>query len=164
MVEDAKKGPNRDELKLWRASQSGDLSQMANVVIKYTSGSSFTNKIPNLEGQEIFGSKKWKVDITSWLEGNSYMHDCVNFSRLKINAMLSGFASSNVDDGESTRILKDEPFVLTYQGLKVQECVCRDGIWIIKRCPPLSNTHFFAIQRDSTKYYDVIAKKNSWHT
>jgi hypothetical protein len=58
MVEDAKKGPNRDELKLWRASQSGDLSQMANAVIKYTSGSSFTNKIPNLEGQEIFGSKK----------------------------------------------------------------------------------------------------------
>jgi hypothetical protein len=48
------------------------------------------------------------------------MHDCVNFSRLKINAMLSGFASSNVDDGESTRILKDEPFVLTSQGLKVQ--------------------------------------------
>ncbi len=41
-------GPSRDELKLRQTNQFGDLSQMANVVVKYTSGSSFINRISHL--------------------------------------------------------------------------------------------------------------------
>jgi hypothetical protein len=37
--------------------------------------------------------------------------------------MSSGFASSNVDASKSNGIARDEPFVLTFQGLKVQERV-----------------------------------------
>jgi hypothetical protein len=53
-----KEGPSRDELKLQEASQSGDLLQMANAIIKYTNMSSFTAGIFHLEGQEVFGSTK----------------------------------------------------------------------------------------------------------
>jgi hypothetical protein len=50
--------------------------------------------------------------------------------------MSSGFANSNVDVGESSGIFRVESFVLTFQGLKVQERVCKDGVWRIERCPP----------------------------
>jgi hypothetical protein len=43
-------GCGRDELKLQRTSQYGDPSQMTNAIAKYTSGSSFTNRILHLEG------------------------------------------------------------------------------------------------------------------
>jgi len=131
---------------------------MANAIVKYTSGSSFTNKILHLEGREVFGSTKQKVNITPGLEGDL---DRVNFFRLRVNTTLSGFVGSNVDVGESSGIVRDEPFVLTFQGFKVQEHVCRDSVWRIERCPPLSNTRCFVIQKDSMKHYDtrIIAKK-----
>jgi hypothetical protein len=69
--------------------------------------------------------------------------------------MSSGFANSNVDLGESNGIVRDEAFVLTFQGLKVQEHVGGDGVWKIERCPPLLNTHYFAIQKDSMKHCDA---------
>jgi hypothetical protein len=86
---------------------------MANVVAKYTNGSYFTTRILHLEGQEAFGSTKWRVDIAPRSEGNSHKHDCVNFSRPKVNTMSSGFTGSNVDDGQSSGIVRDEAFVLT---------------------------------------------------
>jgi hypothetical protein len=75
--------------------------------------------------------------------------------------MSSGFVGSNVDVGESSGIIEDEAFVLIFQGLKVQNHVCRDGVWIIERCPPSLNTHYFAIQRDLMKHCDIkiVAKK-----
>jgi hypothetical protein len=75
--------------------------------------------------------------------------------------MSSGFASSNVNVGKSSGIVRDEPFVLTFQGLKVQEHVCGDGVWRIEKCPPSSNIHCFVIQKDSMKHYKakIIAKK-----
>jgi hypothetical protein len=79
------------------------------------------------------------------------MHDCVNFFQLRVNETSIGFDGSNVDVGESNGIVRDEAFVLTFQGLKVQECV-----WRIERCPPSSNTHCFAIQRGSMKHCDAI--------
>jgi hypothetical protein len=106
---------------------------MVNIIAKHLNRSSFTTRISHLEGQEVFGSTKWRVHITVRSEGNSHRHDCVNLSQLKVNAMSSGFDGSNVDAGKSSGIVKDEAFVLTFQGLKVQECVRRDGVWKIER-------------------------------
>jgi hypothetical protein len=39
----------------------------------------------------------------------------VNLSQSKVNAMLSGFIGSNVDAIESSGIVRDEAFVLTFQ-------------------------------------------------
>jgi hypothetical protein len=93
---------------------------MANVIAKYTNMSSFINKIPHLEGQENFGSTKQRSNIAPRSKGDSHKHDYVNFFWLKVNATSSGFISSNVDVGESNGIVRDEAFVLTFQGLKVQ--------------------------------------------
>jgi hypothetical protein len=75
--------------------------------------------------------------------------------------MSNGFVGSNIDVGKSSGIAKGEPFVLTFQGLKVQKHVCGDGVWRIKRCPPSSNTHCLIIKKDSMKHYDarIIARK-----
>ncbi len=86
-------GLGRDELKLRRASQYGDLLQMVNAVTKYSNGSSFTTSIPHLAGQEVFGSTKQTVDITLGLKGNSHKHDHVNFFQSKVNTLSSGFTS-----------------------------------------------------------------------
>jgi len=95
------------------------------------------------------------------LEGDSHKHDRVNFFQPKVNATSSGFARSNVDAGKSSGIVSDEAFVLTFEGLKVQECVCGDGVWRIERCPPSSNTHCSTIQRGSMKHCNarIIARK-----
>jgi hypothetical protein len=100
-----KKGPSMDELRLRQAKKSSDLSQMANLVTKYTNESCFTTRILNLEGQEVFGSTKWMVDIAPRLEGDSHMHDRVNFFRSKVNTTSSGFVGSNIDVGEFSRIV-----------------------------------------------------------
>jgi hypothetical protein len=70
--------------------------------------------------------------------------------------MSSGFVGSNVDVGKSSGIVRDEAFVFTFQGLKVQE-----RVWRIERCPSSSNIHCSAIQRDSMKHCDtkIIARK-----
>jgi hypothetical protein len=134
---------------------------MANAITKYTNKISFITKIPHLEGQEVFGSTKWKADVTLGSEADSHMHDCVNFSWPIVNATSSGFTGSNVDAGESSGIVRDETFVLIFQGLKVQERVHEDGVWRIERYPPLSNTHCSTIQRDLMKHYNakIIVKR-----
>jgi hypothetical protein len=134
---------------------------MANTITKFTNGSSFTIKIPHLEGQEVFGSTKWRANIAQWLKCDSHMHDHVNFFWPRVNTTPSGFVGSNVDANKSNGIVRDEAFVLTFEGLRVQECVCRDGVWRIERCPPSLNTHYFATQRDPMKHCDtkIIAKK-----
>jgi hypothetical protein len=82
-------------------------------------------------------------------------HDCANLFQLKMNATSSCFSGSNVDVVESSGIVKDEAFVLTFQGLKVEDHVCGDVEWRIKRCPPLANTHCSVIQRNSMKHCDA---------
>jgi hypothetical protein len=85
---------------------------------------SFITKIPHLEGQEVLGSTKGKANIAFRSKANSHRHDCVNFSQPKVITPSSGFIGSNVDVGEFNGIVKDEAFVLTFQGLKVQKHVC----------------------------------------
>jgi hypothetical protein len=90
----------------------------------------------------------------------------VNFFQLRVNTTSNGFTNSNFDVGESSGIIRDEAFVLIFQGLKVQEHVFGDGVWKIERCPPLSNTHCSTIQKISMKHYDtrIIAKRIERHT
>jgi hypothetical protein len=49
---------NRDELQLRKVNRFGDPLQMAIVVAKLASNSSYTSKIHHLEGEEVFGSIK----------------------------------------------------------------------------------------------------------
>jgi hypothetical protein len=57
------KGMHIRELFLCKANQYGDLKQLANIVLKYASRSSCIAKIAHMEGEEIFGSYKWKANL-----------------------------------------------------------------------------------------------------
>jgi hypothetical protein len=63
----------------------------------------------------LFGSTKWRVNVALGLEGDSHRHDRVNFSQPKVNVSSNGFIGSNVDVIESSGIVKDEAFVLSFQ-------------------------------------------------
>ncbi len=49
---------------------NGDMSQMANIVAKNTSGSFITRTL-HLEGQKVFESMKWRIDLAPRLNGDS---------------------------------------------------------------------------------------------
>jgi hypothetical protein len=70
---------NRDELQLHRVNQYGDPLQMAVVVAKLASSSSYTSKILHLEGEEVFGFVKQKKNLPLGLEGDSHRHDHAKF-------------------------------------------------------------------------------------
>jgi hypothetical protein len=99
-------------------------------------------------GSRGFGSMKWSANIVLGLKGDSHKHDCVNFFWPKANAMSSGFTNSNVDVSNSSGIVKDEAIVLTFQGLKVQECVCGDGVYVENwKVPTIIKYSFFAFKK-----------------
>ncbi len=80
----------------------------------------------------------------------------MNFFQPKANATSSGFTSSNVDASKSNGIVKDEAFVLTFQGLKVQECVCGDGVYVENwKVPTIVKYSLFYIQKDSMKHCET---------
>ncbi len=83
---------------MFKASQSNDHLQMATVVIKFISGSSYTLIILHLEGEEVFGSTKRRQDLPLGLIGNLHRHECVNFFCPKVEFTLCN-STPNVDVG-----------------------------------------------------------------
>jgi hypothetical protein len=59
---------------------SNDPIQLVNAISKYTPRATLIVKITHLEGEEIFGSFKWKLYLPYGLEGDSHQHDHINFS------------------------------------------------------------------------------------
>jgi hypothetical protein len=51
---------------------------MATTVAKFILGSSYTLRIPHLEGEEVFRSTKQRQDLPLGSKGDSYKHDHVN--------------------------------------------------------------------------------------
>jgi len=55
-------GPDRNELLLHKVTQSCDLKQLVNIILKYALGSSFKTKIAHM-GKEEMCSYKWKPNL-----------------------------------------------------------------------------------------------------
>jgi len=68
--------------------QFSELKQLVKVVLKYGLGLSFTTKITHMEGEEIFGSSKWKAHLLLGSEGDSHKHNHVNYSHLHVNTQI----------------------------------------------------------------------------
>jgi hypothetical protein len=77
--------PDKSELFLRITTQFGDLKELANVVLKYSPSSDYTIRITHMEGEEIFGSYKWKVNLAPGSKGDSHRHNYVNFSHPCVN-------------------------------------------------------------------------------
>jgi hypothetical protein len=77
-------------LRLCRTSQFGDRIQIATMVANYTSSSNLSIIILHLEGEEVFGLAKCKVDLPPKLRAYSHQHDWLNFFHpIMANAMTS---------------------------------------------------------------------------
>ncbi len=90
-------GPNKNELFLHITTQSRDLKQLVDIVLKYSPSSVYTIIITHMEGEEVFGSCKWKANLTLGLEGDSHRHNCMNFSHLHVShTIVSSSVNINV--------------------------------------------------------------------
>jgi hypothetical protein len=73
-------GPSRQELKLRAAKHSGDLMKIVDALSQLPNLERFTTQILHLEGKEIFGSMKRKLDLPPIFDGDFHRPDKVNFS------------------------------------------------------------------------------------
>jgi hypothetical protein len=70
-----------------------------------------------MEGEEIFGSSKQKVNLTPRSEGDSHKHDHVNFSHLHVSNTIVN-SSVNIEEPIADQIEED---------VEVLEVPCGDG-------------------------------------
>ncbi len=77
-------GPDKEELKLRnahrRARVSGDPRVLKEAMLDMPGADEFCTRDPHLEGEEVFGSAKRKLDLPHGAEGESHRPDTVNFS------------------------------------------------------------------------------------
>jgi hypothetical protein len=73
-------GPSKHELKLRAARRSGDPKKIEEALNQLPGVEVATTWIPHLEGKEIFGSTKRKLDLPPCDDGDSHIPDKVNFS------------------------------------------------------------------------------------
>jgi hypothetical protein len=59
-----------------KAYGSNDLAKLATIITNYTFESSFTNPLPHLEGEEVFGSMKQLVNCPPSENNDSHYPDC----------------------------------------------------------------------------------------
>jgi hypothetical protein len=62
-----------------------DPIQFADVVQKYALGVTLTIRLTHLEGEEIFGSYKQKLNLLPRSKGDSHQHGHVNFCHPCVN-------------------------------------------------------------------------------
>jgi hypothetical protein len=74
-------GPSKQELKLRAARGSGDPKKIEEALSQLPGVEVATTRIPHLEGEEIFGSTKRKLDLPPGDDGDSHRPDKVNFSQ-----------------------------------------------------------------------------------
>ena len=74
------KGPDKAELRLRAAQRSGDAEVIAKVLSSFPGAEDLITKPCGLEGAEIFGSSKRKLDLPPGSHSDSHWQDKVNFS------------------------------------------------------------------------------------
>ncbi len=121
----------------------------------------FSTRIPPMEGEEVFGSVKRKVDLPPRLETNSYSHDRMNFSCSKVANATSPINQSSIilDAGETN----NHVHVITHNGAKVLKGLYRDNIWKIECYPSKSNTCCSMLEKYTTHYCKtkIISKQTN---
>jgi len=121
-------GPSKGELKLRAARQSGDPKKLAEALNSLPRAEGLKSRVPHLEGEEIFGSTKWKLDIPIGDAGDSHRPDKVNFSQLRVRTRSNSALVSSSEDK------REEVAVTTLHHVTVAfECECDMSKWHIAR-------------------------------
>ena len=87
--ENAGTGPGKEELLLRVAQRSthrtGNPKVLADAISNIWGVQDFVTREPHLEGEEVFGSQKWKADMPLGCEHDSHRPNKVNFSRPRVH-------------------------------------------------------------------------------
>ena len=84
-------GLDKSILKLHAARRSGDPAKMAKAINVVFEEAGLKSRVPHLEGENIFGSVKRKLDLPPEDESNSHRHDRVNFTTPKLGWYMTPF-------------------------------------------------------------------------
>jgi hypothetical protein len=77
-------GPSKQELRLRAAKRSGDPKKIEEALTQLPGVEVATTQILHLEGEEIFGSTKRKLDLPPGDDGDSHRPGKVNFSQPRV--------------------------------------------------------------------------------
>jgi hypothetical protein len=135
-------GPSKQELKLRVARRSGDPKKIEEALSQLLGVEVATTWIPHLEGEEIFGSMRRKLDLPPGDDGDSHRPDKINFSQPRVQTRSktahTKFAGASVAGAD-----KDElPHVTT-----ALESDCDMSQWHIARISYRSSCKCHAQQR-----------------
>jgi hypothetical protein len=78
-----------------------------------------------MEGEEIFGFYKRKVNLALRSEGDSHRHAHANLFHPRVNHTIAS-SSVNIEKLVANQIEED---------VEVLQAPCRDEVWHIERCP-----------------------------
>jgi len=79
-----KLGPSKEEPKLGGTRSSGDPKKIAEVLNVLPEAIDVVICVPHLEGKEVFGSSKRKLDLPIDSDGDSHRLEKVNFSQPQV--------------------------------------------------------------------------------
>jgi hypothetical protein len=82
-------GVDKNELLLHKTTQYGDLKQLADAVLKYSPKLVYIIRIAHMEGEEVFGFCKQKVNLALGSKGDSHRHNRVNFFHFCVNHIIA---------------------------------------------------------------------------
>jgi hypothetical protein len=137
-------GPSKGELKLRAARRSGDPKKMAEVLNTLPGAIGIGTRVPHLEGEEIFGSTKRKLDVPIGDAGDSHRPDKVNFSQPRVRTRSTAASTQVMEDFEKQHMVNPSQHVTV-----AFESDCDTSKWHIARINHKSNAKCQAQQRRS---------------
>ena len=149
------KGPDKAELRLRVAQRSGDAEVIAKVLSSFPGAEDLITKPRGLEGAEIFGSSKRKLDLPPGSHSDSHRQDKVNFSIPRMNT-------------RSTKACIEEALSDPVHAVQHTTCVlktdCDTSKWHIARLPARSGRRCQALQANTNAKCDTRVARGSHGT
>ena len=162
-------GPGKKELLLRVAQRttqrSGNPKALHAAMAKLPGASDFCTREPHLEGEEVFGSLKRKLDLPPGCDEDSHRPDKINFSRPRVQTRQG--SSSHLEDAspgvevhaetdEDQHAAREEVETVVVAPPRVhvtavQETACDETDWHIARLPKASAKACFAQQAITKK-------------
>ena len=93
-------GPSKGELKLRAARRSGCLKKIAEALNSLPKAQGVGSRVPHLEGEEIFGSTKRRLDVPIGNAGDSHRPDKVNFSQPRVRTRSTKGVEESLEGNE----------------------------------------------------------------
>jgi hypothetical protein len=90
-------GHDRNELLLRKVQGPNDPTRLTAIVANYTSESSFTNFLPHLEGEEVFGSSKQLVDYPPGVDNDSKIFKIFYIRIFKVMVIKRFSVETNIE-------------------------------------------------------------------